>query len=39
MLAGIPVLLSMFEFTDPEEPPVFQLPDSKELRKNGLALL
>ena len=29
----------MFEFSDPSEPPVFELPDCRELEKNGLQLL
>ena len=39
MLAGILVLASMFEFMDPEEPPVFPIPECREVKKNGFTLL
>ena len=37
MLNSIPLLKAMFEFSDPSEPPVFELPDCRELEKNVAA--
>ena len=39
MLEGIPLLWSLFSFTDPDEPAVFDLPEIKEFEKRGLVLL
>ena len=38
MLEGFPVLKSLFDFSDPDEPPIFELPEMREF-SNGLQLL
>lgn len=39
MLEGIPLFWSVFNFTDPDEPIVFDVPEIKEFEKRGLVLL
>ena len=39
MLEGIPLLRSMFSFCDPDESPVFDVPETREFKKGGLVLL
>ena len=39
MLDGIPLLQSVFAFTDPEEPTVLDVPESREVENRGLELL
>ena len=38
MMEGIPLLRSLFNFSDPQEPPIFELPPAREFKKDGLQL-
>ena len=39
LVEGIPLIHSVFMFTDPDEPPVFEVPEAREFQKRGLVRL